>query len=292
MNPAEDVANLVVRGLYRDSVQLMELMDRLKRMKGVVDAAVVMATDSNREALKKLGLLTQQGLTAGPNDIIVAVKATDAASVLETARELLLKGSSAHRKGPSLDEAINEKVDFASISVPGRYVNEIASRLLERGTNLFIFSDHVPIDVEVSLKTRAREMGVLVMGPEAGTAIIGGIGFGFANSIKKGPVGVVGSAGSGIQELAVLLDWMGIGISHAIGVGGRDLTKQVGGISSIEALKILMDDRDTQVIAVITKQSDEEIVKTVLESVRVTKPIMTAILGSQRKYIGQYPNSP
>ncbi|MEM3097032.1 MAG: hypothetical protein QXV62_08580, partial [Nitrososphaerota archaeon] len=92
MNPAEDVANLVVRGLYRDSVQLMELMDRLKRMKGVVDAAVVMATDSNREALKKLGLLTQQGLTAGPNDIIVAVKATDAASVLETARELLLKG--------------------------------------------------------------------------------------------------------------------------------------------------------------------------------------------------------
>lgn len=273
-------------------MQLMELTESLRRLDDVVDAAVVMATEANKETLRSLGLLTQEGMAAGPNDLLIAVRVRkDLDRVIEESRRLIFRGVETRMKKLSLDEALKEDVDFASISIPGRYVEDVATKLIERGVHLFIFSDRVPLDVEVSLKKRARERGVLVMGPEAGTAIVGGVGFGFANKVRKGTVGLVASAGTGIQEFTTLLDWMGIGTSHAIGVGGRDMTKEVGGIMTAEALNILMKDDDTRVIAVIAKQSDEETVRRLLESVKATKPVFTALLGSRREYVGQYPNS-
>ncbi|GBC69558.1 hypothetical protein HRbin01_01257 [archaeon HR01] len=276
-------ANLVIKGLYRDSVQLMEATEKLKGFPGVEDGAVVMGTDSNKAVLRDLALLAGDGEGAGPNDIIIAVRATgDLEAVLRAAREMVLetRPTSGLRYG-GVDEALRENPDisYASISVPGRYVSGIASRLLDHGVNLFIFSDHVPLDVEVELKRRAVEKGLLVMGPEAGTSIIAGVGFGFANKVGRGPVGVVASAGSGIQELTTILDGFGIGVSHAIGVGGRDLTARVGGVMTAEALKRLESDAGTRVIALLAKQSDMDVVGRVLDDVNPSKPVITCLLG-------------
>ena len=286
------VGNLVLRGLYRDSVQLMEATESLKKMANVVEAAVVMGTESNREMLREMGLLTGEGLTAGPNDIIIAVAAEkDVEHLLEAGRRIVVAGrrpSTRYR----LEQALDMGVDIASISIPGKYVGDLASALLERGVNLFIFSDHVPLDVEVKLKRKAYERGLLVMGPEAGTSIVDGYGFGFANVVRRGPVGVVGSAGSGIQEVTTLLDAYGVGVSHALGVGGRDLSEPVGGLMTAEALRRLEKDPQTKVIALVAKHSDEKTVAKVLERAEIRKPLYLSLLGMGRTSVAGFKNIP
>jgi len=277
------IVNLVIKGLYRDSVQLMELSQKIKLMAGVEDGAVVMGTSSNKAALKSLGLLSREGEEAAANDIIIAVKGEgDVEAVLREAYRMVVESKlKISERYHSIEEAIrkNPEIKYASISIPGQYVSGVAYELLEHGINLFIFSDHVPVDIEVELKKRAVEKGLMVMGPEAGTSIINGVGFGFANRVRKGPVGVVASAGSGIQEFITLLDNMDVGVSHAIGVGGRDLTTRVGGLMTAEALRRLDNDSATKIIALIAKQSDMEVAHKVLEEVSPTKPVITCLLG-------------
>jgi FdrA protein len=291
--PSVRVANIVMKGLYRDSVQLMELTEHVKRINGVVDAAILMATKGNKEFLKSLGLLTPEGEAADSNDVLIALKAEgDLERLLEIVKEMLHRGGGPSMRRKSLDDALSEGADFAVISVPGRYVGEIASRFLVGGVNLFIFSDHVPVDVEVSLKNLGRRKGLLVLGPEAGTSLIGGVGLGFANNVRRGVVGIVASAGSGIQELTTILDAMGVGVSHALGVGGRDLTDEVGGIMTEESLKILDNDSGTRMIALLAKQSDKETVRKVLETIRLSKPLLVTLLGEERSSLGDITNIP
>ncbi len=286
------LGNIVLRGLYRDSVQLMEATEALKSLRGVVDAAVFMGTESNKEMMRERGLLTGEGLSAGPNDIIIAVAAEGDVEPILTAGRQILVGGKRPADRVTFEQALNMDFDFASISVPGRHVSRLAFPLLEKGVNLFIFSDHVPLDVEVELKRRASEKGLLVLGPEAGTAIVDGYGFGFANLVRRGPVGIVGSAGSGIQEVTSLLDAYGVGISHALGVGGRDLREDVGGLMTAEALKRLERDPETKVIALVAKHSDEKTVKKILENTRLTKPLYLTLLGMHRSEVAGFQNIP
>ena len=286
------VGNIVLRGLYRDSVQLMEATEALRKLRGVVDAAVYMGTESNKEMMRERGLLTGEGLSAGPNDIIIAVAAEgDVEPILTTGRQILVGGKRPADR-VTFEQALNMDFDFASISVSGRHVHRLAFPLLEKGVNLFIFSDHVPLDIEVELKRRASEKGLLVLGPEAGTAIVNGYGFGFANLVRRGPVGIVGSTGSGIQEVTCLLDAHGVGISHALGVGGRDLREDVGGLMTAEALKRLERDPETKVIALVAKQSDEKTVEKVLDKMRFTKPLYLTLLGMHRSKVAGFQNIP
>jgi FdrA protein len=286
------VGNIVLRGLYRDSVQLMEATEALKKLRGVVDAAVYMGTESNKEMMRERGLLTGEGLSAGPNDIVIAVAAEgDVEPILAAGRQIVVGGKRPADR-VTLEQALNMDLEFASISIPGRHVRRLAFPLLEKGVNMFIFSDHVPLDVEVELKRRASEKGLLVLGPEAGTAIVDGYGFGFANIVRKGPVGIVGSAGSGIQEVTSLLDAYGVGISHALGVGGRDLSEDVGGLMTAEALKRLERDPETKVIALVAKQSDEKTVEKILENMRLTKPLYLTLLGMHSSKVAGFQNIP
>ncbi|MCS7133510.1 MAG: hypothetical protein NZ921_01745, partial [Candidatus Caldarchaeum sp.] len=244
--------NFVIRGLYRDSVQLMEVTERVKRLEGVLDAAVVMGTAANKESLVPMGLLTSEGEKAGPNDIIIALKATaNVEQLLEQVKKIIFEIKTTTARFANIDDAMKMHPDirYASISIPGKYVEEVALNLLQHGVNLFIFSDHVPIETEVLLKKQAASRDLLVMGPEAGTAIVSGIGFGFANKVASGNIGVVASAGSGIQEFVTLLDRYDMGISHAIGVGARDLSRDVGGIMTRKALQTLNNDEKTKIIA-------------------------------------------
>jgi len=271
----------------------MEVSDRVKRLPGVVDAVVVMGTQANKESLKPLMLLTTEGEQAGPNDLVIALKAKgNVDEILEQVKKILFETKIVATSYSSIDEALKSHPDikFASISIPGKYVGDAAFKLIENGINLFVFSDHVPVETEVKLKKYAAAKDLLVMGPEAGTAIVSGVGFGFANNVAKGAVGVVASAGSGIQELITLLDSYGIGISHAIGVGARDLTRDVGGIMTQKALQILNEDENTQLITLLAKQSDISVVKQILETEKISKPLLVCLLGHSQP-VSNYPQA-
>jgi FdrA protein len=298
MQRAGEVKNEVLRGVYRDSVELMQITERLKATPGVIDAAVVMGTDLNKKLLREAGLLTPDGERAGPNDLVIAVRALEETSRFIGLAKEMLEGLSLQRAGryKSIEDALasNPDIRLAVISVPGRHVEGLARKLIERNVNLFIFSDHVPLEVEIELKRMALERGLLVMGPDAGTSIVEGVGLGFANRVRRGQIGLVGSTGSGLQEVTTVLDGMGLGVSNAIGVGGRDLKDQVGGMMTVQALRMLQNDPETEVIAVISKSPGPSAVSKLAEFVRkeIRKPVVFCLLGLESRNLGGVKNVP
>ena len=94
------------------------------------------------------------------------------------------------------------------------------------------------------------------MGPECGTAMLAGVGLGFANVVRPGPVGVVAAAGTGAQEVACLIDAAGSGVSHIIGVGGRDLSTAVGGTMVRQGLAMLARDEQTETLLLVAKEPE------------------------------------
>ena len=167
---------------------------------------------------------------------------------------------------------------MAVVSVPGPYAAVAAHSALSAGLHVLLFSDNVPLAEEVQLKERARRLGLLLMGPGAGTAVLAGVGLGFANAVAPGPVGVVAAAGTGAQEVMSLLDRWGIGVSQVIGVGGRDLSAAVGGLMACEAVRALDADPGTEVILLVSKPPDPDVARTVIGVSRAT-PVVAACLG-------------
>ncbi|MCJ7496197.1 MAG: hypothetical protein MUP68_18485, partial [Deltaproteobacteria bacterium] len=231
---------------YHDSVFLMRVAKRLSDQEGILQAAVLMGTEKNKGLLAEIEVSGAGISAATPNDLILAVKAESEQSLTTVLGKIdQWLSPDADRAGKStirtLDEAMARQPhsNLAVISVPGAYAAREAQKALECGLNVFLFSDNVPVESERSLKEYARERGLIVMGPDCGTAIIGGVGVGFANVVRRGPIGVIGASGTGIQEFTTLVHQAGSGISHAIGTGSRDLSDDVGGISMLSALDAL-----------------------------------------------------
>ncbi|MDX1621046.1 MAG: hypothetical protein R3320_08650, partial [Nitriliruptorales bacterium] len=228
-------------GVYVDSVALMNVSRTVADVDGVEAALVAMATELNLEFLADMGF-DHTHVTAGPNDLVVAIRAVDDPT-LARALTTLDDELRATRRGGDVDAAAgrsrprttasalaqHEGVDLVLVSTPGEHAAVEAFDALRAGSNVMIFSDNVPIEAEIELKRLAAAAGLLVMGPDCGTAIVGGVGLGFANVVRAGGVGVVAASGTGAQQLTCLLDDGGEGISHVLGVGGRDLNAQVGG---------------------------------------------------------------
>ncbi len=280
------VKNFVKRNFFRDSVQLLRISEEVKSIPGVIDAAVVMGTSLNKELLERRGLLTEEGRGATENDTIVALKVADGAdleAVLARVEEMLNTPTSGEAYFYSIESAIQHLggANLALISIPGKYVKEVAMEFLKRGIHVHIFSDHVPLEDEVELKRYAAQHGLLVMGPEAGTSIINGVAVAFANVVRRGPVGVVAAAGTGLQEVTVLLSKCGSGITQGVGVGGRDVKSAVGGIMTLLTMRAFEDDPDTSVITIVSKPPSpdvqERIVRFIAEEGR--KAYVTCFIG-------------
>jgi FdrA protein len=277
---------IVRRGAYYDSVTLM-LVSRAAAGEGE-DVAVGMATPLNLALLADQGFAVEDGL--GPNDLVIAVRAADEdaveAAVAAVDRELAAKGApSAPVERPaarSLAAAARRdpELSVAFLSIPGDHVAYEAAAALGAGLHVFCFSDGVSIEVEAALKRRALERDLLFMGADCGTAILDGVGLGFANAVERGPVGIVGASGTGIQEVCCLLDAAGVGVSHAIGVGGRDLSAEVGGLMFRRALELLARDDDTRAIVAISKPPDPGVRAVIEEAAAAAgKPV---VLGFDR----------
>lgn len=278
---------LVRQAAYVDSVTLLQLTSDLAVRPDVTNAAAVMATELNREVLREAGLLAGDALNAGPNDLVIAVEAEDDGA-LAYAEELLrqrrwARDTAAERVVPrSLRSAHRADPDarLAVISVPGPYAAAEARQALAEGLHVFLFSDNVSIEAEVELKRAGRDRNLLVMGPDCGTAIINGVGLGFANVVRRGRIGVVGASGTGIQEVVSLIHKAGSGISHAIGTGSRDLSAAVGGTTTLQALELLRDDTTTETIVLVSKPSDPAVAATALQALAGTgKPAVAYLQG-------------
>ncbi len=286
------VKTLIRPGEYRDSVALMLLARELTTLPGVGEVSVVMGTPANKAVLEQAGLLTDDANAATPNDLLVVVRAKDDATAqgaLARAEMLLAQKSSFSetRGGVSrprtMRSAIRATPDakLAVVSVPGQYAAAQAWDALRAGLSVLLFSDHVALQDEIALKEYARDHGLLLMGPGAGTAIVDGIGLGFANAVPRGDIGIVAAAGTGLQEVSTLIAKAGAGITQAFGVGGRDVSEPVSGIMLLEGLKRLQADAATRVIVVVSKMPAATVTEKILAQVGLSeKPTVLALMSA------------
>ncbi|MEZ4513667.1 MAG: acyl-CoA synthetase FdrA [Chloroflexota bacterium] len=275
------------KGAYYDSIVLMQLQSKLVALPGVADAGVVMATPANQELLAALGLWPE-GVTAGSDDLLIVVQGegeTAVSAALSQVDDLLKQRQSTTTqtfRPKSLQTAVRQlpAADWVLISVPGRYAAKVAHDALDLGKNVFLYSDNVPLADEIALKQKGRERGLLVMGPDCGTAIVNGVGLGFANRVRRGDVGIVGASGTGIQAISSHIHNLGGGVSHAIGTGGRDLKGAVGGTTALQGLELLRDDLQTAVIVLMSKPPETAVANQLLTAARATgKPVIVNFLG-------------
>ncbi|SPT63332.1 FdrA family protein [Actinomadura madurae] len=278
----------VRRGRYHDSVTLMRVSRLLSERPGVAAAMVAMGTGLNREMFGRMGFEVPG--EAGPDDLVVAIRVEDGG--LDEAREALdglLREAARPPSGGGVlgapeparttgSAAARTEATVALLSVPGPQVFPEAMDALDAGLNVMIFSDNVPLAQEITLKEAAARRGLIVMGPDCGTAVIGGAGLGFANAVRPGPVGVVAASGTGAQQLMCLLDAAGAGVSHVLGVGGRDLSPEVSGRSALAALAALDADPGTELIVLVSKPPAPQVLDLIREAARrLDTPVLFAL---------------
>lgn len=294
---------LLKRNTYYDSITLMSLAQAVKDLPGVEEAGAVMATELNRELLRNSNLLpeallAEQETLPGPEDLLIVVRASDeahaqealafaeqrlAARVAPVGAGAVLGGEGTLVAARSLERALlrNEKANLAVISVAGEHAWLEAEQALQHGLHVFLFSDHVSIEQEQRLKALAVEKGLLLMGPDCGTAIINGVGLGFSNVVPRGSIGIVGASGTGMQQLICLVAAAGLGISQAIGTGGRDLSEAIGGIMMRKGLELLAADPQTEVIVLVSKPPAEGVAQEILAAAQLAKPVVVIFLGME-----------
>lgn len=272
---------------YLDSVSLMQVSRRVGSLPGVNAALVAMATDLNLELARDMGFDVPP---VSANDMLLAVDAGDdealALAFAEAETALTVRPRTDVSLAGPLEPATVRAAARASgatvalISTPGEHAFSEAVDAVDAGLHAMVFSDNVPLEQEVALKDYAARAGVLVMGPDCGTAVIGGVGLGFANVVRPGPVGIVAASGTGAQHLMSLLDGADVGVSHCLGVGGRDLGAEVAGRSALRAMDLLADDPATEQIVVVSKPPAEEVERAVrAHAGSLGKPVRFALLG-------------
>ncbi len=271
------------RGVYYDSARLMQLQRSLAGLPEILDAGVVMGTDSNKELLAHIGLDTPEVQASKSDDLVIVVKSENGQAAEDAIGKV--DGLLAARKSDIDQEYMPRSLETAAqmlpdaawviISVAGRYATGVTREALRLGKHVHLFSDNVSVEDEIALKTEAREAGLLVMGPDCGTAMVGGMGLAFANKIRRGPIGIVAAAGTGLQQVACRIHQLGSGITFGIGTGGRDLTEKVGAITYLMALDALIRDPDTKVIVLVSKPPSPKVAEEVLKVARKAgKPVV------------------
>ena len=287
---------VVKKGSYQDSVVLMLLTNELSSLDGVNKIQVMMATPANKDIFKESGLNTDELMDATANDMVVVADVNDEAvldAVMDKVEEFLKKQSTAAegKKGSesvkSWDAALKKmsNANLAVISIPGAYAALEADRALDEGLSVFMFSDNVTIEDEKALKEKAHSKGLAVMGPDCGTGIIQGVPIAFTNNVAKGSIGIIGASGTGIQELTTIIDRLGEGVTNAIGIGGRDLKAEVGGITMMDMIDAMEDDDTVKVLVIVSKPPAKEVRDQISARLsNFSKPVVTLFVGEKPEY--------
>jgi FdrA protein len=284
-------AHVEVRpGAYHDSVTLMQVSRRLRDVPGVRTAQVAMGTPLNLDLLAGMGLAAPDGTR--PDDLVVALDLAEEGALERALSELAQALSAPSGAGGPREEqpplttgsALRRaRADLVVVSVPGEAAFAEAVDAVRAGASVVVFSDNVPVEQEVALKDLAAEHDVLVMGPDCGTAVVGGLGLGFANAVRPGPVSLVAASGTGAQQVMALLDAAGVGVRHCLGLGGRDLSAAVGGRSASQALRALAADDGTELAVLVSKPPDPAVAERLREeAAALGLAVEEALLGEGR----------
>lgn len=285
----------VKKGSYHDSVVLMLLTNEISAIEGVSKASVMMATPSNKEIFQRAGLETEELAAASASDMVIVADVSGEEvmeRILERTdrffEEQAAAGKSAGTtrvKSWGAAQRALPGANLAVISIPGAYAAFEAERALENGMHVFMFSDNVTIEDERRLKELAHEKGLCVMGPDCGTGIIQGVPIAFTNHVRKGPIGLIGASGTGIQELTCIIDRLGEGVNHAVGTGGRDLSLEVGGVTMLDMIDAMEGDEEIKVIIILSKPPAQAVREKVMARLRACgKPVITLFLGEKPLY--------
>ncbi|AWX15439.1 FdrA family protein [Mergibacter septicus] len=283
--------NIVIKNRYYDSATLMLLTNKVKESLGLnpEDIAIMMATEMNKRIIAESALLDQIGENANPGDVLIAIRTElEQEKILELIEKTLSQKNNKklekNKAVTSIQEALalyDNDINFAVISLPGLYAAREAKKLLNAGKHILLFSDNVSIEDEINLKNLAIEKDLLMMGPDCGTAIINGVGLGFANKVNKGNIGIVAASGTGLQEVATIISNHGGGISNAFGTGGRDIQDIVGGKMMLYCLDLLIKDKNTDIIVIVSKPPQAEVLNKIKEKLReVNKIVIACFLGA------------
>ena len=276
-------------GAYYDSVVLMQLQRSLLELPGVLDAGAVMGTEANKELLAQSGLLAPPVQSAVPDDLVIVVKGADDTSAKAAIAKVDALLSA--RRSSGVDQEYRPKslktaaqmlpeALWILVSVPGRYAAGVARQALNMGKHVFLFSDNVSLEHEIELKQLAARKGLLVMGPDCGTAIVNGVGLGFANKVRRGPVSIVAASGTGLQQVSSLIHQLGGGLTQAFGTGGRDLSEAVGASTARQAIELLRRDPETRVVVLISKPPSPRVAAELVEALRqAEKPVVVYFIG-------------
>jgi succinyl-CoA synthetase alpha subunit len=286
------VAARVKRSFYKDSVALMRISQEVLGRAGLARVSLLMGTPANKDLLGQAGLLAPELAGAAPADLMMLVdgEAAALAPALEAIEAALAGGDAPARtdrveiapRSIAMGVAQLGRATLAQISVPGPYAAAEAMKALKAGLHVFLFSDNVPLAEELAVKRLAAKKGLLVMGPDCGTAILGGVPLGFANAVRRGTIGLVGASGTGLQEVSCRIHALGEGVSHAIGTGSRDVSAEVGGTTLVAGLERLACDPDTRVIAIVSKPPAPAVAERALAAARATgKPTVVLFLGAK-----------
>lgn len=292
------IKGTIRKGEYFDSVTLMIVSRRLSALEGVLDSSIVMGTKENLAILQAAGLLVSDFERCGDTDLLVVIKAEDQARyerALEALEGLLrevrtVRDDSDELRPASLEGALAALpgANLSLISIAGRYAAREAEKALEQGLHVMIFSDNVSIEDELRLKELGREKGLLVMGPDCGTAILNGVPLAFANVVGPGDIGIVAASGTGLQEVSSVLAHQGAGVSQAIGTGGRDVKARIGGIMFLEAMDALHQDPGTRVIVLVSKPPHESVLRKIADQVATfTKPVVACLIGGDMSVLAE-----
>jgi FdrA protein len=290
------VKGFIKKSEYFDSVSLMIVSREISEMEGILDSAVVMGTKENKSILEAAGLLISEFENTNDTDLLIGIKAESeriVGAALKRVEELFLEmrdksDDFSEFQPKSLEGALKQLPDanLSLISVAGKYAAREAKKALENGLNVMLFSDNVSIKDELKLKKYALTKGLFVMGPDCGTAIINGVPLAFANVLNRGNIGITAASGTGLQEVSSIISNEGAGISQAIGTGGRDVKKEIGGLMFIAGMKALNNDPQTEVIVLISKPPDDEVLEKISEEIKkIQKPIVAIFIGGESEVI-------
>lgn len=283
---------VIKKNSYQDSINLMLLTNSINTLEGVTKCSIMMGTEANKDIFRNSGLLTAEAESAAPSDMVIVVETSDEKVVENVLSETdkflsdlaVKKKKNSVESVTSLEAALEEMPDanLALFSIPGEYAADEIEKALDKGLHVFSFTDNISLDDEVRLKKKAKEKGLLLMGPDCGTGIISSIPIAFTNVVRPGNIGIVGASGTGIQEVTTIIDRLGGGVVHAIGTGGRDLSKEVNAITVRDAILGLEHHDPTDVIVVISKPPAKKVRDEIVELLHsVSKPVVAIFLGEK-----------
>lgn len=290
------IKTIIKKNTYFDSVSLMAISTKANGIEGVRQANLAMGTEKNKEILHNTGLYTPEAEPAGRGDLMIVLdiqEGYDPAKVEDAVLETLVrKQDSGEDSGSDYEFSSVEAAcqgghaNLAVVSINGAYAARAARKALDKGLHVMIFSDNVSLEEEIELKSYAHEKGLLVMGPDCGTAILNGKGLCFANAVRRGHIGIVAASGTGAQEVSCQVHGFGGGISQLIGTGGRDLSREVGGIMMLDGLQALAEDENTSVIILVSKLPHPAVAEKIYARVRsIEKPVVIAFIGGKQEEI-------